>query len=268
MASFPAVPLPPTDLSAHHGASVAFTVICTILFAVAVGYALRYALRGDVLGLVCLIGGLLAGVLEPMLDSQGLLWFAHNNTAVTVTSFHRFIPLYVVLGYSFFFGAQAFIAFRAYQQQRSVRWYWGLYACSWLLDFALQSGGAQLHLYKYYGHQPFLIFGAPAWWFSIDASFAALAAVVMTALAQRLRGAGMLLVILIIPGVYAGLNGAAGWPIFGALNSSVSTAAVWGAGALTIALGLTVQAFCAPFLAARPAVPVATEDRSRAHVVV
>ena len=219
---------------------------------VMVVHAVWAAFRRDHLLLMCVLGGLLAGALEPILDCQGLLWFAADNKFVAVQMVGRHIPLYVVLGYAFFFGYQTYIAYRAMLAGRSARFFVALYALSWLLDLALQVTGGQLHLYKYYGNQPFMVFGAPAWWFCIDAGLALLSAAVLFALRDRLAGAGILLVIPLIPALYAGINGAAGWPVFTVLNSNFDAAVngngsdlmVWAGGAATIILSLLYAWLC------------------------
>lgn len=238
---YPAVPVPPMGMSAPHAASVEFMVICVACFAVAVAYVAWAARRGEYLGGMLLVSGLLAGVLEPMLDSLGLLWFARNNVAVAVTAFHRFVPLYVVLGYSFFFGGLAYVAYQGLVAGKPAAWFWKLYAAAWLLDFALQATGAAIGLYKYYGQQPFMIFGTPAWWFSIDATLPALAAAVLFAFRDRLTGWRWLLAIPVVPALYAGVNGAEGWPVFEVINSHVPAVVLWLGGAVTIAFALLVQ---------------------------
>ncbi|ORA11422.1 hypothetical protein [Mycobacterium arosiense] len=224
--------------------SLAFTVICVTFWVLSLGWVTRLALRGDPLGIVFLLGGLCMGMLEPYLDYLGLLWFADDNVAITVNLFARHIPLYVVLGYSFFFGLQAYIIFRAIQLGKGTRFFVYAYAISWVFDAALQITGAQFGLYRYYGHQPFLIFGAPAWWYTIDGSLQLASGLVFFLVRHRLRGWGRLLVIPMLPAMYAGLNGALGWPVFTALNSNYkaevngngSTAAVYLGGVATIAL--------------------------------
>lgn len=238
MTVYPPVPAPPMELSAPHGPSVAFLVICSVTFAGAIIMTLIGARRGDPLGILLLISGLLAGCLEPMLDQLGLLWFAENNVAVAVTSFHRFVPLYVVMGYSFFFGAQTYIAYRGMLAGRPASWFWKLFAFSWVLDFALQATGRALGLYQYYGPQPFLILGVPAWWFTIDAALPPLAALALFRLHSYLHGWRWLVVIPLVPAVYAGINAAAGWPVFSVLNSGVSPVVTWLGGAATIGLAL------------------------------
>lgn len=216
----PLYPVPPADLSAPHGWSMAFTVICVALWSLAFIWVMRLALRGETLGLVFLLGGLCMGLLEPYLDYLGLLWFATDNVAVTVNLFARHIPLYVVAGYSFFFGLQAYVVYRAILLGKGARFFFYAYALSWLFDAALQITGAQFGLYKYYGQQPFLFFGAPAWWYTIDASMQLTAGLVLFLLRHRLVGWGQLIVIPLLPALYAGLNGALGWPTFTALNSN------------------------------------------------
>src|SRR6185437_9950554 len=162
----PAYPVPPADLSAPHAWSMAFTVICVAFWALAFIWVTRLALRGDKLGLVFLVGGLCMGLLEPYLDYLGLLWFATDNVAVTVNLFARHIPLYVVLGYSFFFGLQAYVIYRAILLGKGPKFFAYAYGLSWIFDAALQITGAQFGLYRYYGQQPFLFFGAPAWWYT------------------------------------------------------------------------------------------------------
>lgn len=245
----PMYPVPPADLSAPFAWSLAFTVICAVFWLLALTWVVRLALRGEKLGLVFLLGGLCMGLLEPYLDYLGLLWFASDNVAVTVNLFQRHIPLYVVLGYSFFFGLQAYVIYRAIVLGKGAKFFLYAYGLSWLFDAALQITGAQLGLYKYYGQQPFLFFGAPAWWYTIDATLQLTAGLVFFLLRHRLVGWGQLIVIPMLPGIYAGLNGALGWPTFTALNSNFdpelngngSTALVYLGGLVTIVLtGLLV----------------------------
>jgi hypothetical protein len=240
----PMYPVPPAHLSAPHAWSMAFTVICAAFWLMALAWVVRLATRGEPLGIFFLLGGLCMGLLEPYLDYLGLLWFASDNVAIAVNLFQRHIPLYVVLGYSFFFALQSYVIYRAIQLGKGTRFFLYAYVISWVFDGALQITGAQLGLYRYYGQQPFLIFGAPAWWYTIDAALQLTAGLVFFLIRHRLVGWGRLLVIPMLPALYAGLNGALGWPVFTALNSNFnaelngngSRALVYLGGILTIAL--------------------------------
>lgn len=246
LATAPSYPVPPVNISADRTGSFAFLVLCSAFMIIMVVHAVRNMLRGELLLMACMIGGLVAGSLEPILDYLGLLWFAEDNVLIAVETVERHIPLYVVMGYAFFFGYQAYLAYRAVLAGKSARFFVGFYVASWLFDLFLQATGRALGLYEYYGNQPYLIFGVPAWWISMDAVLALLAAVMFVALRDKLRGAGAVLVIPLLPAAYAGLNGAVGWPVFTALNSNYEPAIngngedwqVWLGGTATIGLSL------------------------------
>lgn len=240
----PRYPVPPTDLSASHSGSIIFLVACSIIMALAVGWSAMLARRGETLPVVFLLAGLLMGTLEPYLDYLGLLWFAPDNVAVAINLFGRHIPLYVVMGYSFFFALQSYIMYRAIILGKSWHFFVYAYAVAWVLDFCLQASGRALGLYQYYGQQPMMIAGVPAWWFTIDALLPIVGGLGFFALRDRLTGWGQLIVIPLMPGLYAALNGAAGFPVFTALNSNFdpavngnsSTALVWTGGLITVGL--------------------------------
>jgi hypothetical protein len=234
--------VPPTDLSAPHDASVVFLALCSAVLVFALVYVVRRALAGEPLGLWFLAGGLLAGVLEPMLDNLGLLWFASDNVAIAVETFHRHVPLYVVMGYAFYFGGLSYVAYRAMLAGKGRGWFLAFFASCWLADFALQATGGALGLYEYYGPQAWMVLDVPAWWFTIDAALPVLAGGVVFLLREQLTGWRALLIVPLVPGMYAGINAAAGWPIFSALNSGPSTIVVWAAGATAIALALLARA--------------------------
>jgi hypothetical protein len=244
LAAGPQYPIPPADLSASQPMSVAFLIICSIFMVAAIVYVVWRAIRGDILGIYFLAAGLLMGTLEPGLDYLGLLWFANDNAAIAINMFGRHIPLYVVMGYSFFFGLQAYFLYLAITVGKNAKFFVYAYAVSWVFDLILQATGSTFGLYKYYGNQPFLILGVPAWWFSIDAVMPILAALIVFALRDRLHGWGKLILIPLVPALYAALNGAAGVPVFAALNSNFdasrdgngSDLLVWLGGTLTIAL--------------------------------
>jgi hypothetical protein len=240
----PTYPMPPAELTANHGASLAFTLICVAFMAVAVSWVIRMAMRGEPLGVFFLIGGLFMGLLEAYLDYNGLLWFAADNVAIALNLFGRHVPLYVVLGYAFFFGLQSYVIYRGILLGKDSKFFLYAYAVSWFFDLSLQATGSAFGLYRYYGNQPFLIAGVPAWWFTIDATLQLLAGFVFFGLRHRLVRWGRLLVIPLLPMLYAGLNGAMGWPVFTALNSNYnaeingngSTALVYLGGSVTICL--------------------------------
>ncbi|OXR45167.1 hypothetical protein B7C42_03125 [Nocardia cerradoensis] len=217
-------PVPPLDLSAPSGLSWVFTVLCVVFGLVAVGYGAWLARRGEVMGLALLVGGLLTCTFEPLADYIGLLWFADDNVAVTVNLVGRHIPLYVVVGYMFFFGLLSYIDYRAIVLGAGRKYFLGSFAIAFVFDWTLQATGANFDLYRYYGADPFRIFGAPLWWFAIDGSATVLIAFVMFILRHRIVGWGRLLPVVCVLPLYAGWNAAVGMPIFAAKNSNFDPA--------------------------------------------
>jgi hypothetical protein len=225
---------PPLDLSAPSTASVTFSVICAVILVAAFAWATFRALGGDPLGIYMLLGGLVACLIEPMLDNLGLLWFAADNELIVFDAFGRHIALYVVAGYGFFFGAEAYVGYYALIKGKGAAWLWRLYAFGWFFDLALESTGHWMGLYKYYGPQPFNAYGIPLWWMFINPALPIVAGGLFYAMREQLKGARGLLVIPLLPMCYGAVYAATSWPIFTALNSNVSDLVIWVAGAVTI----------------------------------
>ncbi|WP_330254954.1 hypothetical protein OG874_10635 [Nocardia sp. NBC_00565] len=213
---------------------------------VAVGYGAWLARRGEILGVVVLVGGLLTSLFEPLADYIGLLWFADDNVGITLNLVGRHIPLYVVLGYMFFFGLLGYVDYRAIVLGAGKKYFIYSFATAFFFDWVLQSTGAAFDLYSYFGNDPFRVFGAPLWWFAIDGSATILIAFVLFLLRHRMVGWGRLLPAVTVLPIYAGWNAAVGLPIFAAKNSNFdpvvngngSTGLVWVGGLLTFAFVL------------------------------
>ena len=159
---------PPIHLSAPSGGSWFFTILCVSIFLAALAWAGRRATQGDWLALAVLAGGLVANLIEAELDNLGLLWFARDNQLIVFHSFGRYMPLYVTLGYGFYFGAITYFVVDALRRGRGARYLWGIYLFGWLFDCALESTGSWVGLYKYYGPQPYNVWGIPLWWMFVN----------------------------------------------------------------------------------------------------
>jgi hypothetical protein len=259
-------PAPPVHLSAPSGGSWFFNGLCIALFAGALVWAFARASRGDMLGLVVLAGGLVANLIEAELDNLGLLWFATDNHLIVFHSFSRAMPLYVTLGYGFYFGSISYFTTSALARGRGPRYLWGIYAAGWVFDLALESTGSGVGLYKYYGPQPFDPWGIPLWWMFVNPALPIAAGGLFHLMRDQLRGARALLVVVLLPMCYGATYGAIAWPIFIALHSDVATWVIWVAGGLTAAFALLFVGLIVEGLAwyGRRAGAPATEKRASA----
>jgi hypothetical protein len=234
-------PAAPTGMSAAHGSSVFFLVLCSVIFAAFFGWCVVRAVRTrQPIALFLLLGGLIATLVEPMLDNLGLLWFDRNNVGIAFHLFGRYMPTYVVLGYGFFFGGMAFVAYDGLRRGHGVSFLWKLYAVGWVFDMAIESGGSLAHLYKYYGTQPFNIWGVPLWWMFINPALCVAVGVVCYRLGDRMAGMRSVLAVPLLPLMYGGIYGGACWPIFVALHSTRNLGWLYIAGIASDAFALMV----------------------------
>jgi cytochrome c oxidase subunit IV len=229
---------PPVHLSAPSTGSWIFTVLCLAIFVIALGWSVARAARGDWLALACLAGGLIANLIEAELDNLGLLWFARNNHLIVFHSFGRFMPLYVTLGYGFYFGAITYFTLDGLRRGRGARYLWAIYAFGWVFDCALETTGSAVGLYKYYGPQPYNIWSIPLWWMFVNPALPIAAGGLFHVMRRRLAGVRALLVVPLLPMCYGATYGALAWPIFVALNSHVRGWVIWIAGTVTPAFCL------------------------------
>lgn len=238
---------PPVDLSAPSGGSWFFTILCLAIFAGATGWALARAARGDYLGVVMLAGGLVANLIEAMLDNLGLLWFATDNKLIVLHEFSRSMPLYVVLGYGFYFGAMSYYVTYALGRGAGPRHLWAVFVFGWFFDLVLETTGSAIGLYKYYGPEPFNPWGVPLWWMFVNPALPIAAGGLFHVMRPRLTGPRSLFIVALLPMCYGATYGAIAWPIFITLHSDVADWVRWVAGAVTavfalVFVGLIVEA--------------------------
>jgi hypothetical protein len=233
---------PPIHLSAPSAGSWFFSILCIALFATALVWALARARRGDWLGIAALAGGLVANLIEAELDNLGLLWFAHNNHLILFHSFGRYMPLYVTLGYGFYFGAITYFTLDALRRGKGSRYLWAIYACGLVFDGALEITGGEIGLFRYFGPQPYRVLTEPLWWLFINPALPIAAGGLFHVMRERLRGWRALSIVALLPMVYGATYGATAWPIFVALHSNVAQWVIWVAALVSDAFALVYVA--------------------------
>jgi hypothetical protein len=220
---------------------VFFLVLCSVIFTGFLVWCGYRAIRlRQPLALCILAGGLLATLVEPMLDNLGMLWFAKDNVGIAFHLFDRYMPIYVVLGYGFFFGGQAFVAYDGLRKGKSASFLWKLYAVAWVFDLAIESTGHLAGLYKYYGRQPFNLWGVPVWWMFLNPALPVVAALVFFRLGDRIDKIRAIQVVPLLPIIYGAIYGGAGWPVFIAFHSTTSAAYLYASAILTDLLALWI----------------------------
>lgn len=215
---------PPLHMRVSAGTEAAFTIVCGVPLAIGVVLSIRQLLKyRRPFALYCMLGGALgAALVEPLLDSNGGVWWpAGGWRAYTVAQIP--IPLLVVLVYPWFLGGQAYLAWRAFEQSASRSLLWRYLILFALTDIVLETIGIQLHAYTYYGHQPLDAWGLPLWYVPCNAVGPFLAGAVFYALRPHFGGVRVALLLGVFPMCFALVYAAAGFPVWVALQSNWST---------------------------------------------
>jgi hypothetical protein len=231
------VPTPP-DLSPSHEASLIYTLAFVVVYSVAILWSIQRARRGDALALWCILAGTVMVLIEPLLDFLSVFTYSADNVAIIFWAFDVPIPLLAVLGYGFYFGAEAYLGCSIVARGAGARDLWKLYAFAWVMDVLLEGIAIASDLFGYYGPHAFDIWGQPLWFPFINAAFPIVCGVVLYGLRNVLRGARVALVVPVSAFLYAAVYVGAGWPAFVSMHADVGGWVRWLAGGATIALAL------------------------------
>lgn len=236
----PSVGLPvPPPLPTNPTLDAVFTLVLVVLVAAILLYTVRLRLReGSWLPLLLVVGGGVAALAEPIATVNGLVRYPDRAQQWTsVEAYGHPVPWLVPLSYVLEVGFGALLAYRALAEGRGGPALLRIWAGIALFDAVMESPAIWLHVFRYYGHQPFDLWGFPLWWAPLDASICLLP----TLAAYFLRGAprrwwhapGLL---VLFPSSQAVVYLGTGWPVMLLLNTAQPAPYVWLACCLTLAL--------------------------------
>jgi hypothetical protein len=228
----------------HHAPETAF-VVYTVLMCVTTAALLLWWLlssersRGYALPLL-LAGGAVSSLLEPFRDNVVLVWYPPHQNLGAYQAFGRTIPMFVPIGYAWFCGGLLYLAARIYQRGVSAKHVWALLGAVVAVDFVAIGMTTWIGVMGFYGRPPLNVAGYPLWWAAFDGADVILGGAVILWLLPRLKGRGLLWLLVIPSLVLGAVSGAVGWPITTALNSQWSSAAKLVAASLTMTLGCSI----------------------------
>ena len=234
------LPQPPTHLHMGATAQAIFTTgqaVPILVFGVIAVRVLRK--EGDHVPLLLMFGGAAAMLCEPIVDVMGLCYFPRAGQWRLFEAFGRPIPWFILV-YVWYVGGQSFIALRQLEKGATARNVWRLYAIFAVLDMVVETPGLYMHLYTYYGKQPFDFFRLPLWWPVVNGAMPIVCATLIYRLRPRLNGWAILAVIPIVPMADALTNAAAGFPLWVTLNTRLGYAWTYPVGAVTCLLAVLV----------------------------
>jgi hypothetical protein len=266
---------PPVHMVMPGGAQAAFTFANVIPLLIIGVLAVRYArAHRTPIPLYLLAGGLLSCFLEPIVDVLGLCWFPKTGQWTAFGAFGVSIPMYMVPVYAWFVGGQAFLLYWLFTRGVARRQLFQLWVVIALVNAAVEIPGLWIHVYTYYGKQPFSVLRFPLWWVFCNTLMPMTAAAFAYKLAPVLRGWKLALLVPLVPMSDGLSNGAVSWPTWLALNSGKGYALTYPAAVVSLGLSAIavyvlsmVVATDSPFRTERAAADGTLRPGARVHAL-
>jgi hypothetical protein len=162
-----------------------------------------------------------------MLDVLCHVRWGNNLPLYVFSNFGIHIPLMTVFAYGAFLGLEPYFIYLLYKRGVTVKQVMLIFLIAMLTDVILETPGLNLHIYQYYGVQPYTFLAFPYWWAFINAAAFMTIALFVWYLEPRLTGWSRALFLVLPPiGMMVGYF-SVGWVHVLALNSTLPTAAKW-----------------------------------------
>lgn len=194
--------------------------------------------RWDALAVIVL-GGTLCSFVEPLWDRAYQLWFFAEGQTNWYVTYGIHLPIWVLPTYIWFYGGQAYVAYRL--AQRGSRATMVKAACAvFVIATAFEITGTHVGTYEYWGDQAFRVAGFPIWISVLNAAVPVITGVVLARAATVLPGVQILALAVLVPACDALVMFGPVAPYLAALNAGASSTVIWvaaiGCSALTVML--------------------------------
>lgn len=230
----------PYHLAAHPEFSWLFTAVGAVFFVASAGWAANESRRLSTwIPILALAGGVVAALEEPWINAMIQLWYPRDSPLVVFTAMEHAQPLYVFLVYPGFVGLGAYVVYRSLVAHPDGRHLWRFFAGIVIMDLVFEFPTTAAGVFHYYGSQPMQILadGWPFWVAPVNAAGPIVAGWLIFRLVPILTSGQRAVVVVALPPLaYAGVYGAAGWPVYTLLKTDVPEPARWAAAVVTIAI--------------------------------
>jgi hypothetical protein len=236
----PAVVSRPVSSAGQLTLEIAVGLTVAVLAVVAVRIRARWHTW---MGAVVLLATLLGSGVEVIFNTAADFWYYQPHQVAGVSTWDRSVPLWALGSYVPFYGGLGLLGWLLLEKGATRRRLAAYAVGLWVFAVVTEVGLVGIHVYQYYGPQPYRIGNFPVWISAANAAICTTVAVGAARLSRRLHGpAQWLLVVLGPPVVSAFLLGTT-FPMVIALQASdPSTAASYAAGAVSTALAVAVCA--------------------------
>jgi len=234
------IPAPPIDMVMPPINGIV-AVANFVVLAIVLLFVVREALRTrSAVPLLIVVGCTLTCVSEPIYDFVGSVWYPHYGTTALVRDFNVSIPLWMIPAYGWYMGGLGNLMYRKIGNGISVRHLWMFYFLFWVANLCMEVPALNLGVYKYYGDQPFRIFGFPLWMAMTNSLMPILIGTVCNVLRDVLVGPRAFFTVILMPMLIGMPQIAAGWPTWMALNGGVGLVGTHLAALVTFGFSISI----------------------------
>jgi hypothetical protein len=223
------LPAPPTDRIVSDSSQLIMTVVQWTLLTLCLIAAIWYwHKKKDSLAFLVLLGGVISSIWEPPLDVLGAIYHYEKGQWTAFAFLGRGIPVWIPPLYGWFVGGLAFLTYEFYKRQDAKgadlgKLSWKIFAAVAVLQYpTVDQLGIMLGLHTYYGHQPLNPTGFPLHGAVINGTLPVVGGAMLFALRPYLVGAKKLLVLWLVPCIFAFTYAFAGPPTWVTLNSEAN----------------------------------------------
>jgi hypothetical protein len=258
------IPLPPVEMVMPPINTAVAIANGAILALVALWVAKQARRDRSPIPLLILLGAAVSSLQEPIYDIVGAVWYPDHQSVAYLRAFNVSIPLWLIPGYAWYIGGLGNYMVKV-MRDGGGRPLWQYYFVFWLANFALEMPGLNLGIYRYYGDQPFRLFGFPLWMAVTNGLMPLMIGALFNSLRGVLKGPAVLLTVVLVPMVVGTAQIAAGWPIWLALNAGIGVSGTSAAALVSLAF-----AFCIIYVLSKhyPQVAVARRSVHNSRVTV
>ncbi len=259
------LPPPPVNM-VMPPANTIIALICYVLLAAFAVWTVFEAKRvRSAIPVLILLGGILTALQEPILGHVGAFWYPQIGPKPVLRAFNISLPLWAVAAYGLYVGGLSVLVHRKVAAGVTAKQLWTAYFLIWFFNLGLELPGLHLHIYHYYGEQPFDVFGFPMTWAMTNVTIPMFVSAVLVGYKDFLTGWRMLLILPMMPMMGIAAEGGTGFPVWLAMNSNVGMPVKTFAACVTLGMSLLVTymislKFCIP------AVPATTAARAKIAV--
>jgi hypothetical protein len=195
------------------------------------------------MGFVLVLGTLLASGVEVVFNTAAQFWYYRPGTDALFTTWGRSLPTWALGSYVPFYGGLGMIGWFLMERGATRRRMASYTVSVWAFAIVTEMSLVGIHVYQYFGPQPYEIARFPIWISAANAGICTSVAVGTPLLARSLRGPAQWLLVLAGPPVVSAFLIGTTFPAVIELHSDhPSTGLLYLAGALSTVLAAGVCA--------------------------